>query len=71
MPRFRHTVEQIIAKLREAEVAPSKWTAGWDQRQSHAGQRGWGLDGLSEPPYQSTRGTHWGKRGSIRLFPSG
>lgn len=24
MPRLRHTVEQILAKLREAEVAPSK-----------------------------------------------
>jgi hypothetical protein len=24
MPRFRHTVEQILAKLREAEVALSK-----------------------------------------------
>ena len=25
MPRLPHTVEQIIAKLRETEVAPSKW----------------------------------------------
>ena len=24
MPRLRHTIEQILAKLREAEVAPSK-----------------------------------------------
>jgi hypothetical protein len=39
MPRIRHTVEQILAKLREAEVARSKWPAGWHQRQSRPGQR--------------------------------
>jgi hypothetical protein len=39
IPRRRHTVEQIIAKLREAEVALSKWPAGWHQRQSHPAQR--------------------------------
>jgi hypothetical protein len=29
MPRLRHTVEQILAKLREAEVALSKGPARW------------------------------------------
>jgi endonuclease YncB( thermonuclease family) len=28
MPRLRHTVEQILAKLREAEVVLSKWPTG-------------------------------------------
>ena len=39
MSRLRHTVQQIIAKLREAEVVLSKWPAGWHPRQPHAGQR--------------------------------
>jgi hypothetical protein len=34
MPRLRHTVEQILAKLREAEVAMSK-----GQSMAHANSR--------------------------------
>jgi hypothetical protein len=40
MPRLRHTVEQILAKLREAKVVLSKWPTGWHQRQSHTRERG-------------------------------
>jgi hypothetical protein len=41
MPRLPHTVEQIIAKLRETEVALSKWPTRWHQRQSRPVKDGW------------------------------
>ena len=34
------------------------------------GRKRRGLGNLKEPPYQPTRGTQRGKRGSTRLFPS-
>ena len=41
MPRLPHAVEQIIAKLRETEVALSKWPTRWHQRQSTLVKQGW------------------------------
>ena len=49
-------------EMRSCLMGPTSITR-WSRRM--------GLDNLSEPPYQPTRGTHWGKRGSTRLFPSG
>jgi hypothetical protein len=52
MPRNRHTVEQILAKLREAEVALSKGQP--------AAQTCWTL-GITEQTYSRWRNEHGGR----------